>query len=41
MDNMFQLLSAGGDVSMIALVFIMWKFDRRLLTLELSLLSKK
>lgn len=29
-------LSAGGDLATMALVFIMWKFDRRLLAIEIQ-----
>lgn len=29
------MLSAGGDLATIALVIVMWKFDRRLLRIEI------
>ena len=32
-----ELIGAGGDVSMMALFFLMWKFDRRLLKIEIKL----
>ena len=34
--KLLEMLSAGGDLATIALVFIMWKFDRRLLKIELK-----
>jgi len=34
MEELLRLLSAGGDTAMIALFFLMWKFDRRLLRIE-------
>ncbi|MCV0441474.1 MAG: hypothetical protein K5880_23040 [Hydrogenophaga sp.] len=38
MDISFlELLSAGGNLSMMALVLIMWKFDRRLVVIETTL----
>lgn len=30
------MLNAGGDLATIALLFVMWKFDRRLLSLEIQ-----
>lgn len=35
---MIELLSAGGDLATMALLFVMWKFDRRLLSLEIKML---
>jgi len=35
--EIFTLLSAGGDVATMALLYVMWRFDRRLLTLEIKL----
>lgn len=35
----FALIGAGGDLALVALVLIMWRFDRRLLTVELSLIN--
>lgn len=32
--GVLDVLSAGGDVAMMALLCIMWRFDRRLLRLE-------
>lgn len=37
MKDLLQFLSAGGDVATMALLYIMWRFDRRLLTLEVKL----
>ena len=34
--EVLNFLSAGGDVATIALVYAMWKFDRRLFALELD-----
>ena len=41
LTSLFQLLGAGGDAAMIALFFFMWKFDRRLLKIELHLFNGK
>lgn len=35
--QLVQMLSAGGDLATIALFFLMWRFDRRLLMIELSM----
>lgn len=32
--KIIEMLSAGGDIATIALFFLMWKFDRRLLKIE-------
>ncbi len=32
--SLLKLLSAGGDLAVIALLVVMWRFDRRLLRLE-------
>ena len=37
MTDLLQLLSAGGDAAMIVLVYICWRFDRRLYRIELRL----
>ena len=37
MSELLQFLSAGGDVATMALLYIMWRFDRRLLTVEIKL----
>lgn len=37
--DVLSIISAGGDMALVALVWIMWRFDRRLLTVELSLLN--
>ncbi len=37
MSDLLTLLGAGGDAAMIALFFFMWRFDRRLLKIELHL----
>jgi hypothetical protein len=43
MTDLWQLLSAGGDISMIGLLVFtvrgMWKLDRRLVRLETLLLN--
>ena len=31
---LFDWLNAGGNLALFALVYIMWKFDRRLVVLE-------
>ena len=31
---LFEWLNAGGNLALFALVYIMWKFDRRLVVLE-------
>lgn len=45
MEQIFALLSAGGDAATIAFVFVVWRLDRRLLVIETVLanlgLSKK
>lgn len=35
--QLVQMLSAGGDLATIALFFLMWRFDRRLLMIEFSM----
>ncbi len=35
--ELLQLLAAGGDVGVWVLVFVMWRFDRRLLQLEVEM----
>lgn len=37
MDSIIAALSAGGDASMIAFAFLVWRLDRRLLVLEVSM----
>ncbi len=39
MTDILQLLSAGGDAAMIVLVYICWRFDRRLYRIELHLFN--
>jgi len=34
-------LSAGGDIATIALLAIMWRFDRRLLRIEWAVFGQK
>lgn len=34
-----QVLSSGGDVATIALLGVMWRFDRRLLIVETKILK--
>ncbi len=38
-DSFFQLLSSGADAAIIVFAFILWKIDRRLLTVELQMKS--
>lgn len=33
--TLVTLLAAGGDLATIALLVVMWRFDRRLLALEI------
>jgi len=33
--EVFKLLSAGGDLATIAVMYALWRMDRRLLALEL------
>jgi len=40
-SGLLQLLSAGGDVATIALLVIMWRFDRRLLRIEWAVFGQK
>jgi len=35
--HFLELLQAGGNLSMMALVLIMWRFDRRLVVIETTL----
>lgn len=35
--ELFKLLSAGGDVATVALLVLLWRFDRRLFKIELKL----
>lgn len=35
-----DIIDAGGSVGIFALLFVMWKFDRRLLIIELFIKSK-
>jgi len=39
--GVLDVLSAGGDVAMMALLYIMWRFDRRLLRLEFWLNNQR
>jgi len=34
LNGVLTALSAGGNMAMIAMVFIMWRMDRRILRLE-------
>jgi len=36
-DTLRELLGMGGDAATVALVWALWKFDRRLLRLELKI----
>lgn len=38
-DGLFDLLDAGGSAAMIALLLVMWRFDRRLLKIENALFN--
>lgn len=40
-SGVLQALGAGGDVAVIALLFVMWKFDRRLLKLEIHVCKEE
>jgi len=33
--NLLEFLDAGGNIAMMALLFVMWKFDRRLVKIEI------
>lgn len=37
LSGLLALLQAGGNVAMIGLFFLMWKFDRRLVKIETTL----
>ena len=37
LQGLLKLLEAGGNVAMIGLFFLMWKFDRRLIRIETTL----
>ena len=34
-SSILKILDAGGNAAMIALFFLMWRFDRRLLKMEI------
>lgn len=36
MDELLQVLAAGGDVGIWAVFYVIWRFDRRLLKLEMK-----
>ena len=38
-ETIQEILSSGGDIATIALVYVMWKFDRRLLIMETKILN--
>lgn len=38
--EIFKWLSAGGDLSVILLLAVMWRFDRRLLALEIHVCGR-
>lgn len=40
MIEVLELLAAGGDLATMALVYIMWRFDRRLLVIELKIAER-
>lgn len=40
MMEFLQALSAGGDMATIALVVVLWRFDRRILRIETKLEKK-
>ena len=33
--KIFEILNAGGNLATMALLYVMWKFDRRLLKVEI------
>ncbi len=35
--NILNFLAAGGDVAIFAFLYLFWRFDRRLLKLEITL----
>lgn len=35
--SVLDLLAAGGNLSMMALLYVMWRFDRRLVVIETEL----
>lgn len=37
MEELLKYLAAGGNLSMMALVVFMWRFDRRLVKIETKL----
>jgi len=37
LQALLTLLQAGGNTAMIALFFLMWRFDRRLVVIETQL----
>ena len=39
-EALLTALQAGGNVAMMALLFVMWRFDRRLLKLELIIFQR-
>jgi len=39
--SFLKALSAGGDIATIALLAIMWRFDRRLLRIEWAVFGQK
>jgi len=39
--SFLKALSAGGDLATIALLAIMWRFDRRLLRIEWAVFGQK
>jgi len=41
MTELLQMLSAGGDLAMIAVVGFLWRLDRRVVRLEALLNGKK
>ncbi len=41
MNDILQLLGAGGDLAIIAVLAMLWRFDRRLVRLETLLNGKK
>ncbi len=39
--GIIEALAAGGDLAAMALVLVMWRFDRRLLVLETRIVEGK
>lgn len=40
-EILLKALGAGGDLATVALLVVMWRFDRRLLKLEMTVCNRK